>query len=58
LAGQVAYVFGGLALCRAPASVYRALLQAPILVAWKLRLRLAVTRRGRATEWVRGPRAG
>lgn len=34
--GQVAYVIGGLMLVRAPLVVYRALLMAPLLAAWKL----------------------
>lgn len=46
LLGQVAYVLGGLALVGAPGVVYRALLMAPLLAAWKLSLhaRVAVGR--------------
>ncbi len=50
--GQTVYVFGGLMLVRAPPVVYRALLLAPLLAAWKLALyaRLAA---GRGPEgWV------
>lgn len=38
LGGQTAFVLGGLRLVRAPASVYRALFMAPVLIATKLAL--------------------
>lgn len=56
IAGQVVYIFGGLALARAPRSVYKALLFAPFYMAWKLvlyaRLLLGIKPRG----WVRTAR--
>ena len=53
LVGQGVFVFGGLALMRAPAPVWRALAYAPVLAAWKLGLiaRLAFGRG--PTTWVR-----
>jgi hypothetical protein len=58
LAAQAAFVLGGLRLVRAPASVYRALLMAPVLIATKLALygRLLVGRGPSA--WVRTEREG
>lgn len=46
LLAQAAYVLGGLCLVRAPLGVYRALLLAPLLAAWKLSIhaRLALGR--------------
>jgi hypothetical protein len=56
LLGQAAYVLGGLRLVGAPAAVYRALLLAPALVAWKVGLYVRiVTGRGPRT-WVRTDR--
>lgn len=54
--GQTAFVLGGLALVRAPLAVWRALLFAPVLIAWKAPLlaRIALGRRSR--EWVRTER--
>lgn len=56
LAGQLIYVLGGLWAVRAPATVYRALSVAPLLVIWKLALyvRLLAGRAPRA--WERGGR--
>jgi 1,2-diacylglycerol 3-beta-glucosyltransferase len=58
LVAQAAFVLGGLRLVRAPASVYRALLMAPVLIATKLALygRLLVGRGPSA--WVRTEREG
>jgi hypothetical protein len=55
-AGQAAFVLGGLAVTRAPASVWRALVFAPALATWKLGL-LARLWLGRGpTTWVRTER--
>jgi 1,2-diacylglycerol 3-beta-glucosyltransferase len=58
LTAQATFVLGGLRLVRAPASVYRALLMAPVLIATKLALygRL-LAGRGPST-WVRTKREG
>lgn len=50
--GQVAYVVGGLVLVRAPLVVYRALLLAPLLAAWKLALHARVARGRGPKAWV------
>ena len=56
LAGQAAFVAGGLLLVRAPASVWRALAYAPALAGWKLVL-LAQVWCGRGPDgWVRTER--
>jgi 1,2-diacylglycerol 3-beta-glucosyltransferase len=56
VAGQIAFVLGGLALMRAPAPVWRALAFAPVLATWKLGL-LARLWIGRGpTSWVRTAR--
>ncbi|HEX8742451.1 MAG TPA: glycosyltransferase family 2 protein [Thermoleophilaceae bacterium] len=56
LTAQAAYVLGGLALVRAPAPVWRALLSAPLLVTFKLRVYAqALAGRG-PSAWVRTPR--
>jgi hypothetical protein len=56
LGGQAAFVAGGLALVRPPATVWRALVYAPALAAWKLAL-LARLWSGRGpTRWVRTER--
>ncbi len=58
LLGQTAFVLGGLRLVRAPATVYRALLSAPLLVASKLAL-YARLLSGRGPQgWVRTRREG
>jgi hypothetical protein len=55
-AGQAVFVLGGLAVTRAPASVWRALVFAPALATWKLGL-LARLWLGRGpTTWVRTER--
>lgn len=56
LAAQAVLVLGGLALVRAPAAAYRALLQAPLLIAAKLRVYAGFARGGAPTEWERTPR--
>lgn len=56
LAAQATFVVGGLAFVRAPAPVWRALVCAPALAAWKLQL-LAKLWLGRGpTSWVRTDR--
>ena len=56
-AGALAYhVVGGLRLARAPGAVYRALLQAPRLVAWKVGLWLRMLVRPGTVEWRRTER--
>jgi GT2 family glycosyltransferase len=54
--GQALYVLGGLALARAPAAVYRALVFAPGLVAWKLLLYLRLLTGRTPRRWVRTER--
>jgi hypothetical protein len=56
LAAQAAFVLGGLALVRAPASVYRALALGPFLAARNARLYARIARGRRPREWVRTPR--
>jgi hypothetical protein len=56
LLGQGGYVLGGLLLVRAPATVYRALAFAPVLVVWKLGLHGRLLLGRGARDWVRGPR--
>jgi hypothetical protein len=53
---QAAYVLSALRLAQAPPSVYRSLLGAPRLVAWKARLWLQVLVRDRGVGWVRTTR--
>jgi hypothetical protein len=56
VAGQAAFVAGGLALARAPAPVWAALARAPVLAVWKLAL-LARLWTGRGpSRWVRTER--
>lgn len=57
LGAQALYVVAGLAIARAPRAVYRALLRAPRLVAWKLGLRMRALVRGAPREWI-GTREG
>jgi 1,2-diacylglycerol 3-beta-glucosyltransferase len=52
LAAQALYVIGGLAVARAPRSVYVALLGAPRLALWKLGLQLRLLARRGPREWV------
>jgi hypothetical protein len=54
--GQIAFVLGGLALVRAPRSVYRALATAPVLAARNASLYSRLARGRRPSEWVRTPR--
>lgn len=56
VAGQSAYVLGGLALVGAPAGVYRALLAAPALVASKLLLYARIAGGRGPSSWVRTAR--
>jgi hypothetical protein len=52
----VAYVTGGLLLARAPAAVWRSLVCAPALVAWKLALLVRLWSGRGPTQWVRTER--
>lgn len=56
LGGQTAFVLGGLRLVRAPASVYRALLTAPVLIAGKLALYARLASGRGPSGWVRTER--
>ena len=56
LAGQAAFVVGGLALARAPNSVWRALAFAPALAMWKLALLARLWSRPEPVGWVRTTR--
>jgi cellulose synthase/poly-beta-1,6-N-acetylglucosamine synthase-like glycosyltransferase len=56
VAGQLVFVAGGLAFARAPASVWRALLRAPVLAIWKLGLLLRLLAGRGPTRWVRTER--
>ncbi len=56
LLGQATYVLGGLALARAPASVFRALLAAPTLVLARVCQYAHIGRGGGATAWIRTER--
>ncbi|HSS42499.1 MAG TPA: glycosyltransferase family 2 protein [Solirubrobacterales bacterium] len=56
LGGQACFVLGGLRLVRAPASVYRALLSAPLLIANKLALYAQLLRGRGPSGWVRTER--
>lgn len=56
LTAQIAFVLGGLRLVRAPASVYRALLMAPALIAAKLGLYARLLSGRGPTGWVRTKR--
>ncbi len=53
LAGQLAFVAGGLALARAPRAAWRALAFAPVLAAWKLVLLSRLWLGGAPRDWVR-----
>jgi 1,2-diacylglycerol 3-beta-glucosyltransferase len=56
LGGQACFVIGGLRLVRAPASVYRALLSAPVLIATKLALYAQLLSGRGPSGWVRTER--
>jgi 1,2-diacylglycerol 3-beta-glucosyltransferase len=56
VAAQVGYVLTALRLVNAPASVYRALLRAPAMVWWKLRLWGRVLTRPSGVRWIRTAR--
>jgi cellulose synthase/poly-beta-1,6-N-acetylglucosamine synthase-like glycosyltransferase len=56
LLGQVAYIFTGLWLARAPRQVYAALLHAPQFVAWKIWLYVRVLLKLDQQGWVRTAR--
>ena len=56
IAGQLGFVLAGLRLVRAPASVYRALLTAPALIAAKLAIYGRLLRGRGPTAWVRTER--
>ncbi len=56
LLGQVAYVFAGLALAKAPRKIYLSLLYAPLLVLWKIGHYLQVLFRRNTEDWVRTTR--
>jgi hypothetical protein len=58
LAAQATFVLGGLRLVRAPASVYRALLMAPVLIATKLALYTRLLAGRGPSGWVRTEREG
>jgi cellulose synthase/poly-beta-1,6-N-acetylglucosamine synthase-like glycosyltransferase len=53
LVAQFAYILGGLALVGAPVEVYRALLLAPMLMVWKVRLYLRILSGRGPRAWVR-----
>lgn len=53
---QGVYVLGGLRLAGAPATVYRALACAPLLMAWKLRLYVQLLTGRAPRDWERTPR--
>jgi hypothetical protein len=52
----VAHVLSALVMVRAPRSVYRALVGAPVIVMWKVRLWFRVLRRGDDVTWIRTAR--
>jgi 1,2-diacylglycerol 3-beta-glucosyltransferase len=58
LVGQAVFVLGGLRLVRAPATVYRALLIAPALIASKSLLYVRLLRGRGPQDWVRTERDG
>jgi 1,2-diacylglycerol 3-beta-glucosyltransferase len=55
-AAQAIYLFAGLRLVNAPHTVYRSLLRAPVLVAWKVVLWLRALVRPAPSMWVRTAR--
>jgi hypothetical protein len=56
LGGQVAYVFGGLAVSQAPSAVYLALLRAPALIVRRLGQMGRILSGSGASEWQRTER--
>ncbi len=56
LLAQAAHVLAGLRMVRAPRSVYKSLVYAPLMVAWKLPLLAQVAIFGRAVRWTRTAR--
>jgi cellulose synthase/poly-beta-1,6-N-acetylglucosamine synthase-like glycosyltransferase len=56
LLGQGCFVLGGLALVRAPVAVYRALIMAPLLAAWKVWLYLILLAGRGPKTWIRSER--
>jgi cellulose synthase/poly-beta-1,6-N-acetylglucosamine synthase-like glycosyltransferase len=58
IVGQMIYIFAGLALARAPRSVYRALLFAPAFVIWKIWLYLRMLLGIKPGGWIRTARNG
>ena len=56
LAGQVVYIFAGLALARAPWVLYRSLLFAPAFLFWKLWLYARLLLGIKPDSWVRTAR--
>lgn len=54
--GQAIYIFAGLALARAPAGIYKALLFAPAFIAWKVLLYLRLLLGIKPKAWVRTAR--
>lgn len=56
IAGQVAYIFTGLALSHAPRSVYRSLLFAPVFMVWKIVLYVRLLLGIKPKDWVRTAR--
>lgn len=55
--GQLVYIVGGLAVARAPASAYRALLSGPLLAVWKLGLYVRLLSGRGPRDWVKTERA-
>ncbi len=56
LLGQIIYLFSGLVLAKAPAGVYKAMLYAPVFIAWKLLLYVRVLFGKKDDAWVRTAR--
>ncbi len=54
--GRVCYVLGGLAVVRAPVTVYRALVMAPLLMVWKLGLYMRIVAGHSPKSWGRTAR--
>jgi len=53
LSGQAVYVIGSLVIAQAPACAYRALLAAPLLMAWQLRIVVRTITGAGPRSWVR-----
>ncbi|EFO82103.1 glycosyl transferase family 2 [Oscillochloris trichoides DG-6] len=56
ITGQIAYIFTGLALARAPWALYRALLFAPVFLFWKIVLYVRLLLGIKPDDWVRTAR--